>query len=248
MYVKLNREDYVKNPEVEHIGLLNRVVRQTWHHWVHRQGVTEEELFNIGYIALKNAYNGFDPSLGKKFSNYAAKIINRDIGLYVMRLNWLSIPGNLLWQCNRLKSGRGINPKFQQSMENDPNLAKRFKCAKRAFFRKRGPHTSPARYSSWEVEEQLERNQLITTMDLVRFGLSQIEKPRNRRILELRFGIPDGNSYTYEEIAKMYGKTKQAIWCVEQKELKVIRRAFKKAGVMPDFERKKTSKKISAAA
>lgn len=73
-----------------------------------------------------------------------------------------------------------------------------------------------------DVEEQVSKVLLREAMARVLDGLS----PRERRILELRFGFNSGIRKTLEEISREFGVTKEAIRTAEQRALKKIRRGY----------------------
>ena len=48
---------------------------------------------------------------------------------------------------------------------------------------------------------------------------------RERRIIELRYGLPDGKLHTYEEIAKELGLTPERVRQIEKKALTELSRS-----------------------
>jgi RNA polymerase primary sigma factor len=47
--------------------------------------------------------------------------------------------------------------------------------------------------------------------------------PREARILQMRFGLEDGNSYTLEEVGQKFGLTRERIRQIEGKALRRLR-------------------------
>jgi RNA polymerase primary sigma factor len=47
--------------------------------------------------------------------------------------------------------------------------------------------------------------------------------PRERRVLQLRFGLSDGYERTLEEIGKRFGVTRERIWQIEARALHKLR-------------------------
>ena len=56
--------------------------------------------------------------------------------------------------------------------------------------------------------------------------LSQLSE-RERRVLELRFGLEDGRSRTLEEVGKEFGVTRERIRQIEAKALRKLRHPTK---------------------
>ena len=67
-------------------------------------------------------------------------------------------------------------------------------------------------------------------------GFLEMMTPRERQILELRFGIIDGNQHTLAQIAKKMGVSRERIRQVESAALKKIRRFIKRQGRTKQIE------------
>ena len=52
---------------------------------------------------------------------------------------------------------------------------------------------------------------------------------RERRVIELRFGLADGNSKTLEEVSRELGITRERVRQIELKALKILRDPYNKA-------------------
>ena len=57
----------------------------------------------------------------------------------------------------------------------------------------------------------------------VRDAVASLPSERQRKVLELRYGLYDGTSYTLEEIGKIYRVTRERIRQIEAKALRILR-------------------------
>ena len=71
-----------------------------------------------------------------------------------------------------------------------------------------------------EVETQ---NTLL--LDFLVFHLASLN-PRQRQVLELRYGVPNGETYTLEEVGEKLGVTKERARQIEAQALGNLRRRF----------------------
>jgi len=77
-----------------------------------------------------------------------------------------------------------------------------------------------------EVDEIVQREELVRVLEL----LSQ----RERRVLELRFGLGDGHPRTLEEVGERFGVTRERIRQIEAKTLAKLK-AYRDAQCLRDF-------------
>jgi RNA polymerase primary sigma factor len=60
--------------------------------------------------------------------------------------------------------------------------------------------------------------------------------PREKRIIELRFGIPDGCSHTLEEVGEIFGITRERVRQIEAKALKKLRHPSKQRELLKFYD------------
>ncbi|MDP2949535.1 MAG: sigma-70 family RNA polymerase sigma factor, partial [Chloroflexota bacterium] len=84
--------------------------------------------------------------------------------------------------------------------------------------------TTPDDAASYELlKEQIEK--VLDTLN-----------PRERRVLQLRFGVGDGRSRTLEEVGKEFGVTRERIRQIEAKALRKLRHPSRSSKLMDFLE------------
>jgi len=176
------------------------------------------DLFEEGNLGLIRAAEKFDYERGYKFSTYAEWWIRQAITRAIAdRARTIRIPEHMVKTVNKLKKvtrnlarGKGRNPteeEIAQAMEISlEELRDIIKIAQ---------DPTPLEISSPSVTQELLREDIKEVIALL--------SPRERDVLRLRFGLDDGHQRTLEEVAELFGVTRERIRQIEAKVLRKLR-------------------------
>ncbi len=205
-------------------------------------GMTLGDLVAEGNLGLMRAVEDFDPDAGVRFSTYAAWWIKQAIKRAMINAGQpIHIPAYL---AKLITKWRRASAKLEASLGRPPAVKEMAKemgiSLKKADIIREGlvAVNAPSQMDTDEsqaIAEMVQDEQgllpeqaLMDASDspLVRSLLSRLE-PRERKILELRFGLDgyEGPPRTFKEIGKIVGLTRERVRQLEKKALAELKEA-----------------------
>jgi RNA polymerase primary sigma factor len=212
------------------------------------RGLPFADLIQEGNSGLMRAVDKFDHRLGFKFGTYATWWIRQGITRALSDLSrTVRVPCHhlaLLRQiervCRELTVQRGREPtteEIAQVLDITPEQTWTLRTAGRqpvSLDEPRGNEEqnleSYLRAGSEEAGERADRGLLKERIDAALATLA----PRDRAILELRFGLRDGQPRSLEEIAREFGLTRERIRQIESRGLLKLREPDRR-GMLSEF-------------
>jgi len=204
-----------------------------------------EDLEQLGYMGLILAAKKFEPSKGYAFSTYAVWWIKQAIirGVYDTGFT-IRLPVHIIDSILKIQ-------RYERMLELQPNqidykrklkiIAKKMGesvdfVKERIKIREKYLGTASLNaYIGEDEETELEEMIIDTEEPLVedivveksiRWELDKVMltlTPREKRVLDLRFGLEDGRPRTLEEVGKIFGVTRERIRQIEAKALRKMR-------------------------
>jgi RNA polymerase sigma factor (sigma-70 family) len=217
-----------------HLGFVVRIASEYRH-----RGLAFEDLCHEGNVGLLMAARLFDPKRGAKFSTYAVYWIRKSILTAIDRHSTiLHVPQHqlrraryLVLEESRLRATRG---RVQHPMEvaREVGLSVSAASALRAVVN--APVSLDAPRPSGEgtrldglldntTADPEEALLLKDTMDRIRQALDRLEETP-RRVIEQRYGIPDGEGATLREVAFTLGVSRERVRQIEAQALTALKK------------------------
>ena len=204
------------------------------------RGLPLVDLIQEGNLGLMQAANKFDYQRGYKFSTYAAWWIRQSIGRALANHGrTIRIPVNLVEKLHHLLSishsltqeyGREpIYTELAMAMQASPKqVSQIIKISQQPVSLETpvGKEGNSESLGDFVEDEMLPQPTEVATSELLKGQLQDVLaslSPRERRVIELRFGLGDDYTHTLEETGREFGLTKERIRQIENKALRKLR-------------------------
>ena len=210
-------------------------------------GLSLSDLINEGNVGLMKAARRFDETKGFKFISYAVWWIRQSIIQAIVEYSRIvRVPANKMSKLTRVLEAITA---FVQEFERDPTLEELSDITELPVNDVKSILEGNKRYTSIDAPLGGEENEL-TMLDLlpttedspdiklmeeslkieVSSGLSVLS-PREYEVLTSYFGLNGRTAHTLDEIADMYGLTRERVRQIRERALRRLRRSINKKNV-----------------